>query len=217
MTKTLLDLEKEIKSGQEDARKTRELYELLSSYNAYSILLLEAKNEYEKKKTRIKQYHSDSNCYKRQITDLFAQFRNDEFLTGKSISRINDKDMLFLIDQNTLLRMNSFDIMNSNIAGLSYIDYELLKINDCKVLVHKKRVYCRDPYYCDEHYEEQDALGLFCGDKLVTPVYQLDNKSKIYDNMDIRKILKPQSIDEIHDKITEAKNTKAKRLVLTKH
>ena len=125
--------------------------------------------------------------------------------------------MLFLIDQDTLLRMNSFDIINSNIGGLSNIDYNLLKIKDCKALVYKKRVYCRDPYYCDEHYEEQDAFGLFCGDKLVTPVYQLDSQSKIHDNMNIREILKPQSIDEIHDKITQAKNTKAKRLVLTKY
>lgn len=217
MKKTLLDLEKEIKSSQEDARKTRELYELLSSYNAYSILLLEAKREYEEKKAGIKQYYSDSNCYEKQIADLFTQFKNDEFLTGKLKSRINDKDMLFLIDQDTLLRMNSFDIINSNIAGLSNIDYNLLKIKDCKALVYKKRVYCRDPYYCDEHYEEQDAFGLFCGDKLVTPVYQLDSQSKIHDNMDIREILKRQSLDEIYEKITEAKNTKVKKLALTKH
>ena len=211
-----LDLEYEIKVGQENAKKTKELYELLSSYNAYNILLLNAKKEYERGKANLKQYYSNSECYKEQIADLFALFKDDEFLTEKLISRINDKDMLFLIDKDTLLRMNSFDIINSNIAGLSNIDYNLLKIKDCKALVYKKRVYCRNPYYCDEHYEEQDAFGLFCGDKLVTPVYQLDSQSKIHDNMDIREILKPQSIDEIHEKITRAKNIKVKKLVLTK-
>ena len=40
---------------------------------------------------------------------------------------------------------------------------------------------------------------------------------RLYDNMDIREILKPQSLDEIYEKITEAKDTKAKKLVLTKH
>ena len=40
---------------------------------------------------------------------------------------------------------------------------------------------------------------------------------RLYDNMDIREILKPQSLDEIYEKITEAKDTKAKKLILTKH
>lgn len=34
--------------------------------------------------------------------------------------------------------------------------------------------------------------------------------------MDIRDILKVQSLDEIHEKINEAKNIKAKKLVLTR-
>lgn len=50
MEKLLLDLETEITNGQEKAKQTKELYQLLSSYNAYCILLLKAKQEYERKK-----------------------------------------------------------------------------------------------------------------------------------------------------------------------
>ena len=48
---------------------------------------------------------------------------------GKIISETSREDMLFLIDPDTLLRIYSFDIMNSTIGGLSHIDYNLLKIN----------------------------------------------------------------------------------------
>ena len=42
----LLDLEQEIKRDQEEAKRAKELYQLLSSYNAYSILLMKANKEY---------------------------------------------------------------------------------------------------------------------------------------------------------------------------
>ena len=216
MEKLLLDLEMEIANGQENAKKAKELYQLLSSYNAYSILLLKAKQEYERKKTNIKQYYSDSDCYKNQTVDLFSLFKSDECLSGKIISEISREDMLFLIDQDTLLRIYSFDIMNSTIGGLSHIDYNLLKINNCKGKVYKQSVYCGDPYYCDSHWEDKDAFGFFYNGSLVTPGYVLDSKFSAYDNVDIREILKVQSLDEIHEKINEAQNIKAKKLVLTK-
>lgn len=216
MEKLLLDLEMEIANGQENAKKAKELYQLLSSYNAYSILLLKAKQEYERKKANIKQYYSDSDCYKNQTVDLFSLFKSDECLSGKIISEISREDMLFLIDQDTLLRIYSFDIMNSTIGGLSHIDYNLLKINNCKGKVYKQSVYCGDPYYCDSHCEDKDAFGFFYNGSLVTPGYVLDSKFSAYDNVDIREILKVQSLDEIHEKINEAQNIKAKKLVLTK-
>ena len=37
-------------------KKTKELYQLLSSYNAYSILLLKAESEYKRKKANLKRY-----------------------------------------------------------------------------------------------------------------------------------------------------------------
>ena len=217
MNKGLYNLEHEIELGQENAKRTEELFQLLSSYNAYSILILKAKSEYERKKANLKRYYLYSNCYKEQIADLFSLFKGDECLRGKQLSKLSDKDMLFLIDQDTLLRMNSFDIMNSNISGLSRIDYELLKINNCVGKVYNQSIYCGDPYYCDNHWEDREAFGLFYNGELVTPSYMLDNQFKSYDNMDIREILKPQSFDDIYEKITESKNTKAKKLVLTKY
>lgn len=217
MGKKLLNLEHEIELGQENAKNTKELYQLLSSYNAYSILLLKAKSEYERKTANIKRNYSDSDCYKNQIEDLFFLFNSDECLRAKQLSGISNKDMLFLIDQDTILRMNSYDIMHPNIGGLSNIDYELLKINYCVGKVHTKSVYCGDPYYCDRHWENKEAFGLFYKGNLITPSYELDSQFRLYDNMDIREILKPQSLDEIYEKITEAKDTKAKKLVLTKY
>lgn len=216
MGKLLFDLETEIAHSQENAKKTKELYQLVSSYNAYSILLLKAKQEYERKKTNIKQYYSDSDCYKNQTVDLFSLFKGDECLSGKIIEENNCEDILFLIDQDTLLRINSFDIMNSTIGGLSYINYNLLKINSCMAKVYKQSVYCGDPLYCDSHWEDKDAFGFFYNGDLVTPGYVLDSQFNTYDNVDIREILKVQSLDEIHEKINEAKNMKAKRLILTK-
>lgn len=216
MEKLLLDLETEITNGQENAKKTKELYQLLSSYNAYSILLLKVKQEYEIKKANIKQYYSDSDCYKNQTVNLFSLFKSDECLSGKIISEISREDILFLIDQDTLLRIYSFDITNSTIGGLSHIDYNLLKINNCKGKVYKQSVYCGDPYYCDSHWEDKDAFGFFYNGSLVTPGYVLDSKFSTYDNVDIREILKVQSLDEIHEKINKAKNIKTKKLILTR-
>lgn len=216
MEKVLLDLETEIANGQENAKKTKELYQLLSSYNAYNILLLKAKQEYERKKTNIKQYYSDSDCYENMTVDLFSLFKIDECLSGKIISETSRKDMLFLIDQDTLLRIYSFDIMNSTISDLSHIGYDLLKINNCIAKVYKQSVYCGDPYYCDSHFEYKDAFGFFYNGSLITPGFVLDNQFSNYDNMDIREILKVQSLDEIHKKIYEAKNIKAKKLILTR-
>lgn len=161
MKKVLLDLEMEIANGHENAKRAKELYQLLSSYNAYSILLLKAKQEYERTKANIKRYYSDSDCYKNQTVDLFSLFKGDKCLRCKEILDTSDKDMLFLIDQDTLLRIHSFDIINSTIDGLSRINYELLKINNCIAKVYKERIYCGDPYYCDHHWEDKDAFGLF--------------------------------------------------------
>ena len=216
MEKLLLDLETKITKEQENVKRTKELYQLLSTYNAYCILLLKATQEYQEKKSNIKQNYLYSSCYKKQITDLFSQFKNDECLIGKSILKNNHEDMLFLIDQDTLLRIYSFDITNSTIGGLSHIDYNLLKINNCKGKVYMQNVYCGDPYYYDSHTEEKEAFGFFYNNNLVTPSYVLDNKFRTYDNLDIRDILKVQSLDEIHEKINESKKIKTKKLTLTR-
>lgn len=216
MKEELLNLKHEIEIGEKNAKKVEELYQLLSSYNAYSILLFKAKKEYEKKKINIKEYYSHSNCYEKQIKDLFSLFKKNECLKVKQLSGMNDRDMLFLIDQDTLLRMSSFDIMDAY-EDLSDIDYELLKINSCNAKVFNESVYCGDPYYCDYHSENKEAFGLFYNGMLITPSYQLDSQFRKYNKMDIRDILQIQSLDEIYEKIIEAKDTKVKKLVLTKN
>lgn len=216
MEKLLLDLEMEIANGQENARKTKELYQLLSSCNAYNILLLKAKQEYEREKININQHCLNSECYKNQIVDLFSLFKKDEYLSGKIISETSRKDMLFLIDKNTLLRIYSFDIMNSTIGGLSHIGYNFLKIDNCIAKVYKQSVYCGDPVYYDSHCDDKDAFGLFCNGSLVSPGFVLDSQFKMYDNTDIHDLLKTQSLDEIYEKINEGKNLKTKKLILTK-
>ena len=213
MEKLLLDLEKEIKDGQANAKRTEELYQLLSSYNAYNILLLKAKVELEKLKVKTNNYYPYSDCYREQINDLFSLFKSDEYLRLKQLSGINTKDMIFLINQDTLLRMNSFDIMNSNIGGLSRIGYEIININNCKAKIYKKDVYCGDPYYCDSHFEKKNAFGLFYREDLITPSYELDSQFREYDNMDIRDMLRVQSLDDIQDKINQAKNKKIARVL----
>ena len=207
---------KEIEFGEENARKAKDLYQLLSSYNAYAILLMKAKCEYENKKLNIKQHYSDSDCYRNQIKDLFSLFKSDECLMVNQISSSGVRDILFLLDPDILLRMYSFDKMNSHIVGGSVIGYDFLKIDNCMAQLYEQSVYCGDPYYCDYHFEDKEAFGLFQNGKLVTPSYVLDSQLKLYNNMDIRNILKIQSLDEIYKKITDAKDEKMKKLVLTK-
>lgn len=210
-----LDIEKEITLGQENARRTYELYQLLSSYNAYSDLILKAKKEYKFKETYLQQAKPYSKCYRNQINDLFSLFKSDEYLKLSFLSALNkDSDMLFLIDENTLLRLKSYDIYNTNIIGLSRLDYEILKINRAIAKIYTEKVYFGDPYYCDKHWEEKEAFGIFENNSLVTPRYAYTGELEKYDNIDIREILKVQTIEEIYEKINEAKNIKAKTLTL---
>ena len=217
MKQELLSIKQKIEFDLENAKNTRELYQLLSSYNAYSILLLKAKIEYERKQEKLKNYRMDCNCYENKIEELFSSFNSDECLKVEQLSGVGHKDMLFLINHDTLLRLESFPMMNKNTGGLAYIDYKLIRISNCIGKVYDQNTYCGDPYYCDYHWEDKKAFGLFYNRKLVAPSYILDNQLKTYHNMDIREILKPQSLDEIYEKITDVKDEKAKQLVLAKY
>lgn len=210
-----LDIEKEIIVGEENARRAYELYQLLSSYNAYTNLFIKIENAL--KGTNINQGNFYSDCYRNQINDLFSLFKSDECLKTSFISQLNNEiDMFFLIDENTLLRLKSYDIYNTNIIGLSRLDYEILKINRAIAKIYTEKVYCGDPYYCDKHWEDKKAFGIFENDSLVTPRYAYTGELEKYDNIDIREILKVQTIEEIYEKINEAKNIKAKTLMLKK-
>lgn len=209
MEKQILDLEEEIINGVENAKRARQLYQLLSSYNAYCILLSNAKCEYESKSTGAYETHLYSECYKNENADLFSQFASDEFLSGKVVLELNREDTLFLIDNDTLLRIKCIDLVRT-----CNIDYSFLKIKKCIFKSYKQNVYHREPFYCDSHYEDEDAFGLFCKRELVTPGFLLDDNFRDYNNKDIREILKVQSLDEICEKINEAKNIKVKKLGL---
>lgn len=215
---SLLNLEKEIIEGEENARNTKELYQLLTTYNAYNILLLKINREYNNIIANDKKIYLEDNCYKKKIKDLFSLFNEDEYLICKSLlERYNyNRDMLFLIDENTLLKMHYYGLENTCHPGLCVIDYKLMKIKNCKVKSYEESVYCGEPYYCDYSSEKRDVFGLFEQDNLITPSYLFDEQFKKYNNMDIREILRVQSLDEIQQKISEAKNEKVKRLVLSK-
>ena len=216
MKKTLLDLEMEIKNGQEKARRAEELYQLLTTYNAYCALLLKAMQEYERTRVNIKQDYLEPECYESQANDLFSIFKSDECLSGTIMSEQERKDTIFLIDQDNLLRITSYDIASPTTIGLSDISYDLLKISSCMAKVYKQSIYHRDPYYCYSYFEEKDSFGLFHNDSLITPSFELKNQFKPYDNMDIREILRIQTLEEIHDKLNESKNEKVKKLTLTR-
>lgn len=210
-----LDIAKEIIAGEENARRAYELYQLLSSYNAYINLFIKIENA--QKGTNINQGNFYSDCYRNQINDLFSLFKSDECIKTRFISPLNnERNMLFLIDDSTLLRLSSFDIYNTNIIGESHIDYNITKINEAIAKVYSQKVYCGDPYYCDKHWEEKEAFGIFENNSLITPSYALTSELEKYNNIDIREILKIQTIEEIYEKINEAKNIKAKTLMLTK-
>lgn len=209
-----LDIEKEIIVGEENARRAYELYQLLSTYNACSQVLLKAK---EDPQTSILRYGLYSHCYRNQINYLFSLFKSDECLKTSFISSINnERDMLFLIDENTLLRLNSRDVVNSIIPNSSTLDYFILNCIHAVAKVYKQKVYCGDPYYCDKHWEDKKAFGIFENNSLITPSYALTSELEKYHNIDIRDILKIQPIEEIYEKINEAKNIKSETLMLKK-
>ncbi len=188
----------EIKNSQKQADKINELYELLSSYNAFSLLLLKAKYKYEKMSFKTNGYFNPD-CYYERIDELFSSFKSNECLKGEHINR-NERDLIFLIDSDTLLKMYYFYSVNSTIMGSSCI-----KIDKCIGKVYKKSV-----------YEDKELFGMFDNDGYsITPTYISNKQFESYNNMDIREILKIQSFDDIYDKITEVKNIKTKKLELT--
>ena len=64
--------------------------------------------------------------------------------------------------------------------------------------------------------EDKKAFGIFENNSLITPSYALTSELEKYHNIDIRDILKIQPIEEIYEKINEAKNIKTKTLMLIK-
>ncbi len=204
----------EIDEGIKEAARAEELYQLLSTYNAYNLMLLKAEAKQNGKKHNLERYYLYTTCFKHRIEDLFNDFKNDECLRVRDIRYPDHKDMLFLIDHDTLLRIYTFDDMNSTIVDESVLDYDLIKLKNCHAQVFDDDVYCGDPYYCDRHFEKKEAFGLIDSFQQITPSYKLTDELKKYHNNDIHDILKVQSFDDIYEKITETKKERVKELSL---
>ena len=50
------------------------------------------KEEYERKKLNIKEYYSDSNCYKEKTASLFSLFKSNEYINGKIVSELDSEN-----------------------------------------------------------------------------------------------------------------------------
>ena len=206
---------REVENSYQEAEKTKELYELLSTYNAYITLLMKAKSNYEDKKIDVRKYYSNDICYRKRVNDLFKLFKSNENLEGQLLKSPRQRDLIFLIDQETLLKIKNSENFGTSLLDCN-IDYSLLRIDDCICKIFEESIYHRDPYYCESYYEDEEAFGLVSNKKLITPSYKLEEEHKDYEDKDIREVLKPQSIDEVLEKITEAKEEKVKQLVLTR-
>ena len=213
MKNTLSNLNLEIEKGISSAKTFEELYQLLSTYNAYSILLIKAKNKLEKLGAAFKGEYDYSDCYKESVKELFSKFSQNELLSlteAEHNALENAKDMIFLINDHTLLQIHSYDLFDGD--GLRDLDYKFIKFEDCIVKRYEDEIYHRDPYYCTEYYEAKETIGLFSGRNLITPAYNFEKQFESIDGADIRDILIPQSIDEIHEKIKSVKDAKMKVL-----
>ena len=202
--------------NKKETNRAKELYQLLSSYEAYIYLLLKAKMEYENNNQTTKGYYSYSNCYEKYIANLFSKFEKNECIFGTAIEQPNTNDIIFLLDNDTLLKINSQKKDNLEFDSLAKIDYKILKINNCYARSYVKNFYCADEYVFNYHWEGREAFGLFNNGSLITPSYVSNKRLMQHDNMNIRDILDIQSIDNIYEKITEAKEENVKKLSLKK-
>lgn len=217
MNNTLSNFNLEIEKGIEQENTLYDLYRLISTYNTYNKLLLKARYDLEKSNRVIKENFHSWDCYGKPIAELFSGFTQNEllYLTEAEHNVLKDaKDMIFLINDHTLLKIHSYHpIWNNNLYDID-ISYKFIRFLDCNVKRFVDKIYDSDPYYCTEHYEYKDAIGLFIGRDLIKPAYNFEKQFESYDGADIRDILIPKSIDEIHEKIKSVKDAKIKTLSL---
>ena len=211
----VLDLDSSIIKHDKNIEQAQKLYHLLVTYNTYSIMVLRAMQNRNGVNSNVMNHYSKLICYRDSISDLFASFKDNEYIQGINLTDRDESDILFLIDNTTLLRVNHYNTYNYR-NGDAIINYHLLNIDDCKFRINEKSVYHGDPYYCDHHYENEKAFGLYEGKELITPSYIFDSKIQNYNGKSIREVLSIQSLDEIYEKITAVKDENVKKLVLSK-
>lgn len=221
MNNTLSNLNLEIEKGIEQKNKLYDLYQLISTYNTYSELLLKARNDLEESNEFSRGNSHSWDCYEKPVAELFSGFTQNEllYLTDAECDVSKDaKDMIFLIDGHTILKIHSYrPFRNNNLYDID-INYNFVSDLDCIVKRYENKIYHRDPYYHTDYYEYKDVIGLFIvddwdtGDLIKIASYNFEKKFESYDGADIRDILVPQSIDEIHEKIKSVKDAKMKVL-----
>ena len=86
--------------------------------------------------------------------------------------------MLFLINDHTLLKIHSFHPIGG--GNLRDVSYKFIQFLDCNVKRYEDKIYDSDPYYCTEHYDYKDAIGLFRGKDLITPAYNFEKQFEFY-------------------------------------
>ena len=111
MNNTLSNLNLEIEKGIEQENILYDLYRLISTYNTYNKLLLKARYDLEKSNRVIKENSHSWDCYEKPIAELFSGFTQNELLYLTEAEHnvlIDAKDMIFLINDHTLLKIHSF-------------------------------------------------------------------------------------------------------------
>ena len=212
MNDLLSNLNLELNNGIKQANTLYELYQLLAAYNVYNKLLAAAENDLEQSNKEFSVNFYSWDCYEEPVKKLFSSFSPNELLhlTYAKNNTINRNDMIFLVNDDTLLKIQSY---KTSWGDLDIdVSYKIIHITDCKVKRYKEKTFQSDPYFCKEYYEYKDAIGLFSGRDLITPAYNFEKQFESIDGADIRDILIPQSIDEIHEKIKSVKDTKMKVL-----
>lgn len=212
MERTIEELIEELKDGIARTNNVREIYELVSTFNAFRLELIKAK--IKQNRLLIKDYdipRTWPNCYDDHVETLFSLFEPNECISGIDIDHY-DKIKLLLLDNNHILQLRHYRDCTSY-ENVDDLDARLIRINDCKAKVYDASVYCGDPYYCDTHFENKKAFGLFEDDELLSYSLKYDSIYNKYDNKDIRDILKVQSIDDILDKMNTAIDVKVRKLI----
>ena len=218
MNDLLSNLNLEIEKGNKEANKLQELYQLISTYNYFNTLLLKVKQELEQSDTILDENFPKWDYYNDYDAQLFSNFKQSEILClryAKYNSFIDEKDMIFLINDHTLLKIHSYKAWYPEYVGLRDTTYKIIKFKDCKIKIFKDQLLNHFvPIYSKEYYEYFDTLELFDQNNLITPSYIIEKQFESFDGADIRDILIPQSIDEIHEKIKSVKVAKIKILSL---
>lgn len=206
-----IDILSEIQNNVPKEELARRIYLLLSSYNACLILLLRAKGEYSGK-VFDNRYHS--NCYGSEMNGLFSLFDSNECLRVKQIDHNSHNDMFFLLDKNSILRVYYFDSYNSNIRGISSINYDILYFDSCSMKVYSEKLYKGDPYYYDYHSEYGSVFNLLFDGCKRTPCYEVNDENVKYNNKNVNDVLKVLSFEDICDRLRCAKNDIGNKLIL---